>query len=75
MTYVTTSFAMLSINEYHRGREAATKDADGPYFDVDQAIGSFDCDPPDSPFQRGYLRGLLKSGYASVTSEWDGVLV
>ena len=66
---------MLPINEYHRGREAATKAADGPHFDVDQAIASFDCDPPDSPFQRGYLRGLLKSGYASVSSEWDGVLV
>ena len=53
------------FNEYHRGREAATKAVDEPNFDVDQAIASFEGDPPDSPFQRGYLRGLLKSGYAT----------
>ena len=61
--------------EYHRGREAATKDVDAPDFDVDQAIASFDNDLPNTPFQRGYLRGLLKCGYATKTSQWDGVLV
>jgi len=66
---------MKSLQSYHRGRETATKEADEVGFDVDVAISSFDCDPPDSPFQRGYLRGLLKCGYATVTSQWDGVLV
>ena len=63
------------FNEYHRGREAATKAVDEPNFDVDQAIASFDGDPPASPFQRGYLRGLIKCGYATTTSQWDGVLI
>ena len=66
---------MNDLHEYHMGREAATSEADLPDFDVDQAIKSFDYDPPDSSFQRGYLRGLLKSGYATVSSRWDGVLV
>tara|TARA_R110000764_G_scaffold70422_1_gene145549 strand:- start:1013 stop:1213 length:201 start_codon:yes stop_codon:yes gene_type:complete len=66
---------MDNLQEYHRGREAATKEVDEPSFDVDQAIASFDSDPPDSPFQRGYLRGLLKCGYATVSSNFDGVLV
>ena len=64
-----------SLNLYHKGRDAATNDVDEPYFDVDVAISSFDYDPPDSPFQRGYLRGLLKCGYATVKSRWDGVLI
>ena len=64
-----------SLHSYHRGREAATNEADGPNFDVNQAIASFDRDPPDSPFQRGYLRGLIKSGSATVASDWDGSLV
>ena len=64
-----------SLNLYYAGRDAATLDVDAPSFDVDAAIASFDSDPPDSPFQRGYLRGLLKSGYATVSSKWDGVLV
>ena len=66
---------MDSLQEYHIGREAATKDVDAPDFDVDQGIASFDNDPPDTPFQRGYLRGLLKCGYATTTSKWDGILV
>jgi len=66
---------MKSLQSYHRGREAATKQADEPCFDVDVAIASFDFDPPATSFQRGYLRGLLKCGYATVTSQWDGVLV
>ena len=64
-----------NLERYHAGREAATKSADDPNFDVNVAISSFDYDPPDSPFQRGFLRGLLKCGYATVTSRWDGVLV
>jgi len=56
---------MDNLQEYHRGREAATKEVDEPSFDVDQAIASFDGDPPDSPFQRGYLRQLIKSGDAT----------
>jgi len=66
---------MSSLQEYHMGRVAATNEVDEPNFDVDQAIASFDYDPPENPFQRGYLRGLLKSGYATVSSKWDGVLV
>ena len=64
-----------NLQEYHMGRVAATNEVDEPNFDVDQSIASFDFDPPDSNFQRGYLRGLLKSGYATVSSKWDGVLV
>ena len=64
-----------SLNLYYAGLDAATLDVDAPSFDVDAAIASFDSDPPDSPFQGGYLRGLLKSGYATVSSKWDGVLV
>ena len=66
---------MHNLQSYYRGRETATKEVDEPSFDVDRAIASFDGDPPDSPFQRGYLRGLIKSGYATVSSDWDGVLV
>ena len=66
---------MGNLQEYHMGRVAATNEVDEPNFDVDQAIASFDYDPPENPFQRGYLRGLLKSGYATVSSKWDGVLV
>jgi len=63
------------LQEYHKGRAVAENDVNSPYFDVDQAIASFDFDPPDSNFQRGYLRGLIKSGYATIFSKWDGVLV
>jgi len=64
-----------NLQEYHSGREASTNEVDEPNFDVDQAIASFDYDPPKNPFQRGYLRGLIKSGYATVSSDWDGVLI
>ena len=50
------------LNEHHRGRRSAECDVNEPDFDVDQAILSFDNDPPDNAFQRGYLRGLLKCG-------------
>jgi hypothetical protein len=63
------------IDAYYRGREMAENEADGPYFDVDVAISSFNYDPPDSAFQRGYLRGLIKCGHATVISKHDGVLV
>ena len=61
-----------SLTSYYQGRDAATLDVDAPYFDVDAAILSFDCDPPETSFQRGYLRGLIKCGYATVTSKWMG---
>jgi hypothetical protein len=51
--------------DFYKGKAAAETDVDLPDFDVDQAISSFDCDPPDTAFQRGYLCGLLKSGYAT----------
>jgi|TARA_R110002110_G_scaffold379151_1_gene589688 hypothetical protein len=66
---------MHNLQSYYRGRETATKEVDEPSFDVDRAIASFDGDPPDSPFQRGYLRGLLKCGSGTVSSDWDGILV
>ena len=50
---------------YHAGLGAATLDADAPDFDVDAAIASFNNNPPDSPYQRGYLRGLVKCGYTT----------
>ena len=66
---------MDNLQEYHRGYQAALNDVDDPYFNVDVGIASFDNDLPDSSFQRGYLRGLIKSSYATVSSKWDGVLV
>ena len=51
--------------DFYKGKHAAEIDVDIPDFDVDQAIASFEDDPADSAFQRGYLHGLLKSGYAS----------
>tara|TARA_R110000765_G_scaffold183005_1_gene288964 strand:- start:5887 stop:6102 length:216 start_codon:yes stop_codon:yes gene_type:complete len=68
MLYNQTSYQLES---YHLGRTHAEKDVDRPNFDVDEAILSFDYDPPDTPYQRGYLRGLLKCGYANVTSPHD----
>ena len=54
-----------SNEPHYLGRLAAERDADQLSFDVDAAIASFNDDPPDSPFQQGYLRGLLKCGYAT----------
>jgi hypothetical protein len=51
--------------DFYKGKHAAEIDVDLPDFDVDQAIASFEDDPADSPFQKGYLHGLLKSGYTS----------
>ena len=50
------------FNEFHHGRAVAAYDVCDQDFDVMQAIASFDCDPPDSAFQRGYLRELIKTG-------------
>lgn len=50
------------FNEFHQGRAVAAYDVCDPDFDVIQAIASFDYDPPDSAFQRGYLRELIKTG-------------
>jgi len=50
---------------HYLGRLAAEKDVNQPDFDIEAAIASFNEDPPDSLFQQGYLRGLLKCGYAT----------
>jgi len=50
------------FNEFHQGRAIAAYDVCEQDFDVMQAIASFDYDPPDSAFQRGYLRELIKTG-------------
>ena len=50
------------FEEFWRGRHAAEKDIrNGNIDDLDAAISTFDYDPPDSPFQRGYLRQLIKT--------------
>ena len=54
--------------DFYKGKAVAETDVGLSDFDVDQAIASFDYDPPDTAFQRGYLHGLLKSGYAT---EWN----
>ena len=51
------------FDEYQSGIQAAEKDIrKGNIDDLDAAISTFDYDPPDSPFQRGYLRQLIKTG-------------
>tara|TARA_R100000900_G_C3251697_1_gene147466 strand:+ start:353 stop:529 length:177 start_codon:yes stop_codon:yes gene_type:complete len=51
------------FDEYQSGIQAAEKDIrNGNIDDLDAAISTFDYDPPDSPFQRGYLRQLIKTG-------------
>jgi len=51
------------FNEYWRGRHAAEEAIrHGNIDDLDAAIYSFEYDPPDSAFQRGYLRQLIKTG-------------
>ena len=56
---------MDNLHLFNKGRVAATSDMDIKSFDVGAAIASFKDDPADSPFQRGYLRELLKSGEAT----------
>ena len=51
------------FDEYQSGIQAAEKDIrNGNIDDLDAAIYSFELDPPDSPFQRGYLKQLIKTG-------------
>ena len=51
------------FEEFWEGRHAAEEDIrNGDIYDLDAAIYSFELDPPDSPFQRGYLRQLVKTG-------------
>lgn len=50
------------FNLFHMGREAASRDMQCVDFDADEAFVSFANDPADGPFQRGYLRELIKSG-------------
>ena len=55
--------SVKDFNEYQSGIRAAEEDIrNGDIDDLDAAIYSFDYDPPDSPFQRGYLRQLVKTG-------------
>ena len=70
-----TKETLKQFHEHHEGRRAAERDVNETDYDVDQAIISFDNDPPDSAYLRGYLRGLIKCGYATVGSKCDGVLV
>ena len=56
---------MDNLHLFNKGRVAAANDMDIKGFDVGAAIASFKDDPADSPFQRGYLRELLKSGEAT----------
>ena len=62
---------MDNLHLFHKGRDAATNDMDIKGFDVDAAIASFKNDPADSPFQRGYLRELIKSGEGSVMDNYE----
>jgi anthranilate/para-aminobenzoate synthase component I len=55
--------SVKDFNEYQSGIRAAEEDIrNGDIYDLDAAIYSFELDPPDSPFQRGYLRQLVKTG-------------
>jgi len=49
---------LTNYKNYESGRAHAKQDAQNADFDLLQAITSFDADPADSPFQKGYLRGL-----------------
>tara|TARA_R100000951_G_scaffold111791_1_gene111234 strand:+ start:582 stop:764 length:183 start_codon:yes stop_codon:yes gene_type:complete len=49
---------LTNYENYEKGRVRAKQDVLCPDFDVSEAIASFDNDPADSPFERGYLRGL-----------------
>ena len=55
--------SVKDFNEYQSGIRAAEEDIrNGDIDDLDAAIYSIDYDPPDSPFQRGYLKQLVKTG-------------
>ena len=56
---------VINYNHYQRGRERASEEMKHPDFDVVSAIASFDFDPPDSNFQLGYFRQLIKSREAA----------
>ena len=49
---------LTNYKNYESGRVHAKQDAQDAEFDLLEAITSFDADPADSPFQKGYLRGL-----------------
>jgi len=49
---------LTNYNDYQEGRAHAKQDMLDGDFDLSEAIASFDNDPPDSPFEHGYLRGL-----------------
>lgn len=49
---------LTNYNDYQEGRAHAKQDMLDGDFDLSEAIASFDADPPDSPFEHGYLRGL-----------------
>jgi hypothetical protein len=47
------------MSHFQRGFDCAEEEMRDPEFDVLSAICSFDGDPPDNNFQRGYLNALL----------------
>ncbi len=53
-------------SDYHAGREAASADMLVEGFDIHTALRSFEEDPADTPYQKGYLRELEEavSGHA-----------
>ena len=51
---------LKALDDHWKGREAALRDMDTIDFCVETALHGFDIDPPDTAFQRGYLRQLEK---------------
>ena len=47
------------MRHWERGFDCAEEEMRDPEFDVLSAICSFDGDPPDNNFQRGFLSALL----------------
>ena len=57
MTKDLSTYAIVD-KEYEAGREAAAAEMRSEGFDVAAALQSFEGDPADTPFQRGYQRQL-----------------
>ena len=58
---MTNHINLNNYVEYKSGRVQARNDAKCSDFDLLNAIASFNCDPADSPYQHGYLRGLREA--------------
>ena len=54
------------MNDYRLGEVAAQAEMQQPDFDLMAAICSFDGDPADTSFQRGYLDALVAAQEAEV---------